>query len=111
MNNLDKKIPSPPNPPKAPLSNQDIFICTMIRFARHNNKDYVIVDTNFIIYEGQETLEVPIHIRIDTTNVSKDQNLLVFKKAALLFNRSIIIKKQGVIAPKKSWWTKLFKNN
>jgi hypothetical protein len=83
----------------------------MIRFARHNNKDYVIVDTNFIINECDETIEVPIHIRIDTTNISKDQNSLVFKKAALLFNRSIIIKKQETIAPKKSWWNKIFKNN
>ena len=83
----------------------------MIRFARHNNKDYVIVDTNFVIYEGEESLEVPIHIRIDTTHISKNQNSLVFKKAALLFNRSIIIKKQEEITPRKSWWTKLFKNN
>lgn len=81
----------------------------MIRFARHNNKDYVIVDTNFIIHENQETIEVPIHIRIDTTNISKDQNSLVFKKAALLFNRSIIIKKQEEITPKKLWWNKIFK--
>jgi hypothetical protein len=74
----------------------------MIRFARHNKRDYVIVETYFKIEENDQIIQAPIHIRIDTTEISKDQNEIVFKKAALLFNRPLIIKKKEV-SPKK-WW-------
>jgi hypothetical protein len=78
----------------------------MIRFARHKNRDYVIVDTEFKIEESGEIIEVPIHLRIDTTKITKDQNQIVFKKAALLFNRPIVLKKER--KQKKKWWNVFF---
>jgi hypothetical protein len=80
----------------------------VIRNSKHNSKDYVIVDTTFVVQKGEAIISSPIHIRIDVTKLSEVDRAIVFGKANNAFNHVLTIKNKQQTSAKKSWWKKIF---
>lgn len=80
----------------------------VIRNSTHNNKDYIIVDTTFVVEKGTTVVSSPIHIRIDVTKLSELDKAVVFGKASSVFNHVLTVKNRQQLPVKKPWWKKIF---
>jgi hypothetical protein len=80
----------------------------VIRNSTHNNKDYVVVDTTFVVQKGEATISSPIHIRIDVTKLSEVDRAIIFGKASNVFNYVITVKNKQKVTAKVPWWKKIF---
>lgn len=81
----------------------------MIRTVKHKNKDYVIIDTTFQVKEGDKVISAPIHLRVDGTNLNKEDYYKAFKRVSLLFDRTITVDITKPVAEPKPWWKQIFK--
>lgn len=72
----------------------------MIKFAKHNNREYVLVDSSFEV----NRVTVPIHLQIDITELADHEKVLVYKTSATAFNRHIVFAKKKEEKVKKAWW-------
>lgn len=81
----------------------------VIRNSTHNNKDYIIVDTTFVVQKGEAVVSSPIHIRIDVTKLSELDKAIVFGKASNVFNHVLTVKNKQQASVKQPWWKKIFK--
>lgn len=80
----------------------------VIRNSTHNNKNYVIVDTTFVVQKGETNISSPIHIRIDVTKLSEVDRAIIFGKASSVFNHVLTVKNKPQVPVKKPWWKKIF---
>ena len=72
----------------------------MIRFAKHNGTDYIIIDSSFEV----NGLTSPLHIQINLKGVSDEDKVVLYRASSIAFNRHINITKPKQPELKKSWW-------
>ena len=81
----------------------------MIRTVKHRDRDYIIIDTTFQVKEGGKVVSVPLHLRVDGTNLSKEDYYKIFKRGSLLFDRTITVDITKPVVESKTWWKRIFK--
>lgn len=74
----------------------------MIRYAKHNNINYIIVDSTLEV----EGVVVPVQIQVNVQNVKEGDRSKVFRVATVAFNRHLSFNKAKA-EPKKSWWQRI----
>jgi hypothetical protein len=72
----------------------------MIRYAKHSSKNYIVIDSSFEINE----LKVPLHIQINVNELSENDRSIIYRTAAVAFNRHIVFNKNKPTSFKKPWW-------
>ena len=80
----------------------------MVRLKKHNGVDYIIIDTDLVIYEeGQPKSKVPAQVQIRVKDLSEKNYKAVYRHACMYFDRIFVVDKP---LPKKnkSWFNKLF---
>lgn len=82
-----------------------IFIYAMIRYAKHKDIDYIIVDTTLEV----DGVVVPVQIQVNVQNVKEESRSKVFRVASVAFNRHLNFDKTKS-QPKRSWWQQILGN-
>lgn len=72
----------------------------MIRYAKHNNISYIVVDSSMEI----NGVKAPLHIQINLKDISEDDRKIIYRTALVAFDRHINFTKQTVEKSKKRWW-------
>ena len=72
----------------------------MIRYAKHNNKEYIVIDSSFEI----NGLKSPLHVQINVNTFTQEEKDILYKTSSVAFNRHINFSKKPTVAPKKPWW-------
>ena len=81
----------------------------MIRTVKHKSKDYIIIDTTFQVKEGSKVISVPFHLRVDGTDLTKEEYYKVFKRVSILFDRTVTVDITKPVADSKPWWKRILK--
>ena len=71
----------------------------MIRYTKHINTDYLIVDSTLEI----DNMIIPIQVQVNINNVKEENKSKVYKIVNTAFNRNISFNKPKQ-QPKKPWW-------
>ena len=80
----------------------------MIRTKKYNNADYILIDTDIIVYEeGQVAAVVPVQVQVRLKDVSDKQQKAIYKYTSLYFDRTFAVNKPQP-AIKKGWFSSLF---
>ena len=80
----------------------------MIRTKKYNNADYILIDTDIIVYEeGQVAAVVPVQVQVRLKDVSDKHQRAVYKYTSLYFDRTFSVDKPQSEA-KKGWFSRLF---
>jgi|GEM_PF-5427918 len=79
----------------------------VIRNSSHNNRDYIIVDTNLNLEKGETIIATPIHIRVDVSKLSEIDRAIVFGKVNGTFNHVLNIRNRQKNSSKSPWWKKM----
>ena len=80
----------------------------MIRTKKYNNADYILIDTDIIVYEeGQVATIVPVQVQVRLKDVSDKHQRVVYKYTSLYFDRTFSVDKPQSEA-KKGWFSRLF---
>ena len=74
----------------------------MIRKAKYQNKEYLIVDTELHIYNEGEKIIVPIHLQANIAKIISTNHYVVYKALNALYNSIKVVGKKPE-TPKKSW--------
>jgi len=81
----------------------------MVRVKKHNGADYMLIDTDIMLYEGDEVSTiVPIQVQVRMKDLSEQQQKLLYKNAAMYFDRTFSFNKK-VPKEKKGWFSSWFK--
>lgn len=80
----------------------------MIRTKKYNNADYILIDTDIIVYEeGQVAAIIPVQVQVRLKDVSDKQQRAIYKYTSLYFDRTFSVDKpQSEV--KKGWFSSLF---
>jgi hypothetical protein len=76
-----------------------IFIYAMIRYTRHFNKEYIVIDGSLEI----DDMIIPIQYQINVNDVKIEDHSKVFRIVSSAFNRNISFNRPK-IESKKPWW-------
>ena len=80
----------------------------MVRTKKYNNADYILIDTDIIVYEeGQVAAVVPVQVQVRLKDVSDKHQRAVYKYTSLYFDRTFSVDKPQSEA-KKGWFSRLF---
>ena len=80
----------------------------MIRTKKYNNADYILIDTDIMVYEeGQVATIVPVQVQVRLKDVSDKHQRAVYKYTSLYFDRTFSVDKPQSEA-KKGWFSRLF---
>jgi len=80
----------------------------MIRTKKYNNTDYILIDTDIMVYEeGQVTTIIPVQVQVRLKDVSDKQQRAIYKYTSLYFDRTFSVNKPQQEA-KKGWFSRLF---
>jgi hypothetical protein len=71
----------------------------MIRYTKHINTNYLIVDSTLEI----DNMIIPIQVQVNINNVKEEDQHKVYKIVNTAFNRHINFNKPKQ-QPKKPWW-------
>ena len=77
----------------------NIFIYAMIRYTKHININYIIIDSTLEIDE----MIIPIQVQININNVKEKDQHKVHRIVNTAFNRNISFNRPKR-EPKKPWW-------
>ena len=58
----------------------------MIRSTKHQNREYLIVDTELHIIENGEKIVVPVQVQINISKVLSTKHYIVYRIANSLYN-------------------------
>jgi len=72
----------------------------MIRYAKHQGKDYIIVDSSIKLND----VLVPIQVQVNVTNVKEEDHPKIFRISSIAFNRVIDFDKPKPQPVKKAWY-------
>lgn len=81
----------------------------MVRVKKHNGADYMLIDTDIMLYEGdQVSTIVPIQVQVRMKELSEKQQKLLYRNASMYFDRTFSFNKPE---PKKNngWFSRWFK--
>ena len=81
----------------------------MIRTVKHKNKDYIIIDATFQVREEGKTISAPFYLRVDGTDLNKEDYYKIFKRVSVLFDRTITVDITKPVVDSKPWWKRIFK--
>ena len=80
----------------------------MIRTKKHNGADYILIDTDIMVYEeGQVATIVPVQVQVRIKDVPDKQQKAIYKYTSLYFDRTFAVNKPQLEA-KKGWFSRLF---
>ena len=80
----------------------------MVRTKKYNNADYILIDTDIMIYEeGEVTLIVPVQVQVRLKDISDKQQKTIYKYSSLYFDRTFTVNKPQPEV-KKGWFSSLF---
>jgi len=79
-----------------------IFIITMIRYAKHKDISYIIVDSSIEV----EGVVAPIQVQVDIRNIKEEDRTKVFRVVSIAFNRPLTFNKPK-LEVKRSWWQRI----
>ena len=80
----------------------------MIRTKKHNGADYILIDTDIMVYEeGQVATIVPVQVQVRIKDVSDKQQKAIYKYTSLYFDRTFAVNKPQPEV-KKGWFARLF---
>lgn len=80
----------------------------MIRTKKHNGADYILIDTDIMVYEeGQISAIVPVQVQVRLKDLSDKQQRAVYKHTSLYFDRTFTVNKPQPEV-KKGWFSSLF---
>jgi hypothetical protein len=80
----------------------------MVRIKKHNNVEFIIVDTDIVVYEGEEVSKiVPVQVQVRLKDLSEKQQRTIYKHAAMYFDRTLNINKPQPEV-KKGWFSRWF---
>ena len=80
----------------------------MIRTKKHNGADYILIDTDIMVYEeGQVATIVPVQVQVRIKDVPDKQQKAIYKYTSLYFDRTFAVNKPQPEA-KKGWFSRLF---
>ena len=71
----------------------------MIRYAKHNNRDYIVIDGT-IQLDGEI---VPMQVQVNIQNVKESERPKLYKIVGVAFNRNISFDRPPKKI-KKPWW-------
>lgn len=71
----------------------------MIRYAKHNNQDFIVVDSTIQI----DNQIIPIQVQVHIQNVKEVDRHKVYRITNSAFNRNISFDVPKT-KPKKPWW-------
>ena len=72
----------------------------MIRYAKHHNKDYIVVDSSIEL----NGVSVPMQVQINITEVKSNERPKLFRIASIAFNRNLNFDKPKPEPVKKAWY-------
>ena len=84
------------------------YLSMMIRTVKHKNKDYIIIDTTFQVREEGKTISAPLHLRVDGTDLSKEDYYKLFKRVSISFDRTVTVDITKPTLDSKPWWKRIF---
>jgi hypothetical protein len=76
-----------------------IFIYAMIRYTRHSNKEYIVIDGSLEI----DNLIIPIQYQVNVNDVKIEDHSKVFRIVSSAFDRNISFNRPKQ-QPTKPWW-------
>ena len=80
----------------------------MVRVKKHNGADYVVIDTDLMLYQdGEVATIVPIHVQVRMKDLTDSQQRAIYRHVSLHFDRTFSVNKPEV-KEKKSWFSRLF---
>lgn len=80
----------------------------MVRIKKHNGADYVIIDTDLMLYEnGEVATIVPIHVQVRMKDLTEAQQRAIYRNISLYFDRTFSVNKPEV-KEKKGWFSRWF---
>ena len=82
----------------------------MVRVKKHNGADYVIIDTDLMLYQdGEVSAIVPVHVQVRMKDLTDAQQRVIYKNVSLYFDRTFSANKpQPQVKEKKNWFSRLF---
>jgi len=80
----------------------------MVRVKKHNGADYVVIDTDLMLYQdGEVATIVPIHVQVRMKDLTDTQQRAIYRHVSLYFDRTFSVNKPEV-KENKSWFSRLF---
>jgi hypothetical protein len=80
----------------------------MIRTKKHNGVDYILIDTDLMVYEeGEISTIVPIQVQVRLKDISEKQQRAIYKHTSMYFDRTFTVNKPQ-IKEKKGWFSSWF---
>ena len=80
----------------------------MIRTKKYNNTDYILIDTDIIVYEeGQVAVTIPVQVQVRLKDTTDKQQKAIYKYTSLYFDRTFSVNKPQPEV-KKGWFSSLF---
>jgi hypothetical protein len=80
----------------------------MVRVKKHNGADYVIIDTDLMLYQdGEIATIVPIHVQVRMKDLTEAQQKAIYRNVSLHFDRTFSVNKPEV-KQKKGWFSRWF---
>lgn len=80
----------------------------MIRTKKHNSVDYILIDTDIMVYEeGQIATIVPVQVQVRLKDISDKHQKAIYRHTSLYFDRTFAINKPQ-LETKKGWFSRLF---
>lgn len=80
----------------------------MIRTKKHNSVDYILIDTDIMVYEeGQVASTIPVQIQVRLKDIPDKHQRAVYKYTSLYFDRAFAVNKPQPEV-KKGWFSRLF---
>jgi len=82
----------------------------MIRTLKHKEKEFIVVDTDFQVKDGDKIISVPFHLQINATDLNQEEYSKVLKKTSALFNHIIVVdlKKPEKLNKPTPWYKRIF---
>jgi hypothetical protein len=80
----------------------------MIRTKKYNNADYILIDTDIMVYEeGQVAAIVPVQVQVRLKDIPEKHQRAIYKHTSLYFDRTFSVNKPQ-LEVKKGWFSNLF---
>jgi hypothetical protein len=80
----------------------------MIRTKKHNGADYILIDTDIMVYEeGQVATIVPVQVQVRLKDMPDRHQKAIYKYTSLYFDRTFAVNKPQPEV-KKGWLSRLF---
>lgn len=80
----------------------------MIRVRKHLGSDYIIIDTDIILYEDGEIAAItPVQVQVRVKDLSEKHYRAIYRHSSLFFDRTLAVNKPQPVE-KKGWFSRWF---